>query len=76
MCTLLKGAINSLAYKQNAMNGILQSFILEKIRSFLDDIPIKGCAYEPELDESIKTDGFETIYIEACAPLKMCKTSR
>jgi hypothetical protein len=44
MCTLPMGATNSVAHMQNAMNRILQSFILEKTRPFLDDIPIKGCA--------------------------------
>jgi hypothetical protein len=41
---------------QNAMNKILQPFISEKTRSFLDDIPIKGCAHE-QRDETIRTDG-------------------
>ena len=56
MCTLPMGATNSVAHMQNAMNRILQPFVPEKTRPFLDDIPIKGCAYE-QRDESLRTDG-------------------
>jgi hypothetical protein len=45
MCTLPMGATNSIAHMQNAINRILQKFILAKTRSFLDDIPKKRCLY-------------------------------
>jgi hypothetical protein len=56
MCTLSMSPMNLVAYMQNAMNRILQPFILENTRPFLDDIPIKRCAHEQQ-DESIRTDG-------------------
>ena len=56
MCTLPQGATNSVAHMQNAMNRILQPFIPEKTRPFLDDIPIKGCA-EGVKDETLREDG-------------------
>ena len=56
MCTLPQGATNSVAHMQNAMNRILQPFIPEKTRPFLDDIPIKGCLYR-ERDLTVRQDG-------------------
>ena len=43
MCTLPQGATNSVAHMQSAMNRILQAFILEKTRPFLDDLLMKDC---------------------------------
>lgn len=56
MCTLPMGATNSVAHMQNAMNRVLQPFIPEKTRPFLDDIPIKGCLYKAR-DQTIRPDG-------------------
>jgi hypothetical protein len=56
MCTLPMGATNSVAHMQSAMNRILQQFIPEKTRPFLDDIPIKGCALA-DRDETLTTGG-------------------
>ena len=56
MCTLPQGGTNSVAHMQNAMNRILQAFIPEKTRPFLDDMPIKGCK-EEEKDETLRKDG-------------------
>jgi hypothetical protein len=56
ICNLPRGATNSVAHMQNAMNRILQPFVPKKTRSFFDDIPIKRCAQEKR-DESIRIDG-------------------
>jgi len=56
MCTLPMGATNSVAHMQNAMNKILEPFIPEKTRPFLDDMPIKGCLEEFK-NETLREDG-------------------
>jgi hypothetical protein len=56
MCTLPMGATNSVAHMQNAMNKILEPFIPDKTRPFLDDMPIKGCLEELK-DETLRRDG-------------------
>ena len=56
MCTLPMGATNSVAHMQSAMNRILQRFIPEKTRPFLDDIPIKGCTTSNK-DETLMQGG-------------------
>jgi len=56
MCTLPMGATNSVAHMQNAMNRILQPFIPEKTRPFLDDMPIKGCPAD-QRDDTLREDG-------------------
>jgi hypothetical protein len=43
MCTLPQGGTNCVAYMQARMEKVLQDFILDINRPFLDDIPIKGC---------------------------------
>ena len=53
MCTLPKGATNSVSYIMNAMNKVLRDFILDITIPFLDDIPIKGCL-ESEKDEILE----------------------
>lgn len=63
MCTLPQGATNSVAHMQNAMNRVLQAFIPEKTRPFLDDIPIKGCLYK-ERDEALKLYGLRQLVWE------------
>ena len=56
MCTLPQGATNSVAHMQSAMNRILQAFIPEKTRPFLDDLPMKGCL-EDEKNVTVREDG-------------------
>ena len=63
MCTLPMGATNSVAHMQSAMNRILQSFIPEKTRPFLDDIPIKGCA-SGERDETLTKGGIRKFVLD------------
>jgi RNase H-like domain found in reverse transcriptase len=66
MCTLPQGATNSVAHMQNAMNLILQKFIPEKTRPFLDDVPIKGCL-EGKKDETKRDDGVrQFVYEHMC----------
>jgi hypothetical protein len=60
MWTLPIGATNSIADMHNAMNRILQEFILAKTRPFLDDIPIKRCLYA-EKDETLTPDGLDNL---------------
>ena len=43
MCTLPMGATNSVAHMQNAVSKIMEPFIPNYARPFIDDIPIKGC---------------------------------
>ena len=52
VCTLPQGATNSVAHMMNAMNKVLGDCIPEITMSFLDDIPMKGCAVE-EKDETM-----------------------
>jgi hypothetical protein len=63
MCTLPMRATNSVAHMQSAMNWILQSFIPEKTRPFLDDIPIKGCALV-ERDETLTKGGVRKFVLD------------
>jgi hypothetical protein len=63
MCTLPMEATNSMAHMQSAMNRILQTFIPEKTRPFLDDIPIKGCALA-EKDETLTKGGIRKFILD------------
>jgi hypothetical protein len=68
MCTLPQGATNSVAHIMNAMNKVLRDCIPEITMSFLDDIPIKGCAID-EKDEPTDAQGcrkFVTDHIRDC----------
>ncbi|CAM6098716.1 unnamed protein product [Calypogeia fissa] len=56
MCTLPQGATNSVAHMQNAMSKILEKFIPDKARPFIDDISIKGYL-EFEKDKTLRADG-------------------
>ena len=66
MCTLPQGAMNSVAHMMNAMNKVLLDYI-----SFLDDIPMKGCAVEKK-DETMDDRGcrkFVVNHIRDCEKL-------
>ena len=52
MCTLAQGATNSVAHMMNAMHKVLSDCIPKITMSFLDDVPMKGCAME-EHDEAL-----------------------
>ena len=56
MCTLPQGATNSVARMMNVINKVLRDYIPEITMSFLDDIPMKGCAVE-EKDETMDDRG-------------------
>jgi hypothetical protein len=63
MCTLPQGATNSVAHMMNAMNKVLRDCILEITMSFLDDIPIKGCAMEDK-DETMDNRGCRKFVVD------------
>src|SRR5450759_3475374 len=66
MCTLPQGATNSVAHMQNAMNMVLQKFIPDKTRPFMDDIPIKGCL-DLKKDGTRREDGVrQFVYEHMC----------
>jgi hypothetical protein len=56
MCKIPQRATNSFAHLMNTMNKVLRDFIPEKIMSFLDNVPIKGCI-EEEKDETLDSKG-------------------
>ena len=56
MCTLPLGATNSNVHMINVMNKVLWDCILEIMMSFLDDIPMEGCAVELK-DETMDNRG-------------------
>ena len=63
MCTLPQGATNSVAHMMNVMNKVLRDCIPEITMSFLDDIPMKGCAVE-EKDETMDDRGCRKFVVD------------
>ena len=63
MCTLPQGATNSVAHMMNTMNKVLRDCILEITMSFLDDIPMKGCAVEGK-DETMDDRGCRKFVVD------------
>ena len=63
MCTLPQGATNAVAHMMNAMNKVLRDCIPEITMSFLDDIPMKGCAVK-EKDETMDDQGCGKFVVE------------
>lgn len=56
MCTLPQGGTSCVAHMHSGMDKVLQEFIPEVTRPFLDDIPIKGCLAS-QRDEIVQPNG-------------------